>query len=232
MKLQYQQLNPHSNALGRALERWSVRSPSLQYLMQAYYESSRKYGLTPAELVRLDDKRNPKHQAWLSQNPKNVEWVTNRSKDKQPFFLKWLIKPLVNNIIIPIAISLALAKRSFSAKDDRDAETSSKVSGTNKAHQPSIDQTQTTNRARRIEEMNRVEITKQTNRIKKTTEIKRGNKKIENRDAAAALSPVSSIKAPGIIYSPRPQKSKEEENARIASRKPLSTRPKDPTDPY
>lgn len=234
MKLKYQQPNPSSNSFGRALERFSIRSPSIQYVRNALLEIRQKYGVNPTELVRLDDKRNPRHQAWLNQNPKNADWVANKTNQKQSFFLKWVIKPIANVVIIPIAASLALAKKNFSAHNERSVESSSHLMGTNKANQLSPDHTQSANKARHIQEINRIEMTKKSNWRKKTAEVIRVNKKRENLNATAALSPVSSIKAPGSINLaiPKPQTSKEEENARMTSKKPLSTKPKDPNDMY
>jgi hypothetical protein len=225
MKLQYQQLNPPSNSFGKALERLSIRSPSIQYVRKALLEIRQKYGINPTELVTLDDKRNPRHQDWLNQNPKNADWVANKSKQKQSFFLKWVTKPIANLVIIPIAASLALTKKNFSAPNDRKIENSNHLTETNTTNQLSPHKMQYTVKEKNTQETNKI--------IRQNTTI--SEKKIrENLNATAALSPVSSIKAPGSINLPRPgpQASPKEENARMTSKKPLSTKPKDPNDLY
>lgn len=239
MKQTYEKFNPRPKPWSQALERWVISSPAMQYLMKTNEELARNAGIKPT--VMLHDPKHPDHQKWIQQDPKHAALVmTNKNqpnklnKEEPNFFLKLVVKLVASYFILPMMLLNARIKRNISQPRDEKERHREHVTADQSSQQTNSTQTkQSSEKESRIAAVSQIEMTRRTNNIKRKAEIKRGNNEVLNHTTVGALSPVSSIKPPTSISGPKPQpnKSTEEENAlRNSSRKPYSTKPKDPTE--
>lgn len=235
----YQKFNPKPSSWAKAIQRWLRQSETLRYLAKTGREIATRFGLKPSPIITLDDPRHPQHQAWIKQDPKHARFIMahkhKEAIEKPNFFLKWVVKPVVNYLILPITAVIARSKRSYAAMLDEKTPEHPQSMRPKITPSPKPEQTKlSTDKARIDTEMNRIEQTKRNYNIKRTAEIKRKNIVETNRATTAVLSPVSPIKIPPSAHANHLPASSETESPNASndtSLKALRIKPKDPTKP-